>query len=374
MQSAAVIRERKVCRLCNANVRPVFALAPTPIANDYAEKPDAGAKRYPLELTQCGRCGHVQQRFVIDGLFRDYKYTTPATVARYLAPTAVLLHERYPRARKVLEIGSNNGTYLKVLREAGFDAIGIDPAATGEGNIEAYFTRAWAQSHNVRYDLIVANNVLAHIDNLEDVFRGIEWLLREDGALVLEVQYFPALVDAGTFDMIYHEHMSYHTVAPIARFVRRFGMVMTRREYIPTHGGSIRITVEKHRPEVQFQMQFQEDKIDWRAFTERVNSMRELVRNRVAGRKLVLLGAAAKVTTLIHHCDIADSILFACDDTPEKQGRYVPGTNIQIRPTSELGNHAALVGAWNYMDVWKQKFPNNELISPFEEIECVSAS
>ena len=362
-------RERILCRLCGARMSKVFALAPTPIANEYAAKPDHGSAKYPLELSQCSRCGHVQQRLTFDNLFADYKYATPATVARYLAPTAVALKERYPRASRVLEIGSNNGTYLKVLREAGFQAAGIDPAATGDDNLEAYFTLDWAQQHNVRYDLILANNVFAHIDDLYNTFRGALVVLARGGAIIFEVQYFPALVAAGTFDMIYHEHMSYHTVYPLARFARRLGMAMSHWEYIPQHGGSIRVTFTRNGDGVE--MPFHERTINWSIFTERVNAVKKRVREMLEGRKVVLLGAAAKVTTMIHHCGIEDNILYACDDTPEKQGRYIPGTNIQIRPTSELGDNPALLGAWNFAKEFREMFPKNELLNPYpEEQQC----
>lgn len=363
--------ERWKCRLCGGTMQKVFALAPTPIANDYAPEPDIGAFRYPLELSQCSRCGHVQQRFVIEGLFNDYKYTTPQTVARYLQPFVERLHDKYPTARRVLEIGSNNGTYLTLLRDAGFEAIGVDPAATGEGNIEAYFTAQWANGHKKQYDLILANNVFAHIDNLEDVFRGIQILLAPGGAVIFEVQYLHALIEHVGFDMIYHEHMSYHAISPLATlFLRRRGFVMTKYEFIPTHGGSIRITAERNT--VSGVPIPEEPKINWASFTERVDAVKASLRERLEGRKVVLLGAAAKVTTLIHHCGIADRILYACDDTKQKIGKYIPGTDIEIKPTSELGQNPALLGAWNFEREWREKFPKNEFINPLE-VECVSA-
>lgn len=359
--------DRQFCRLCSARVQPAFALTPTPIANNYSEKPDADAKRYPLELMQCSRCHHVQQRYVLKRLFADYAYKTPATVAAHLKPVAKMLRERYPDAKHVLEIGSNNGLFLDCLHEEGFKAIGIDPANSHPMGITAFFHSGEARNFRIKFDLIVANNVLAHIDDLRDVFRGIEWLLADDGALVFEVQYLPALVEAGAFDMIYHEHMSYHSVAPLAPFLSRMGLVMTRVDYIPTHGGSIRVTAQRKG----LQEWFSEKPIDWPAFTDRVNDVTKRLRAKLEGRQVVLLGAAAKVTTLLHHAGIVDRILYACDDTPQKIGRYIPGTNIQIRPTEELGEHAALLGAWNYESVWRAKFPNNEMINPFaEEVVC----
>lgn len=355
-----MISKRLWCRLCGGRVEERFTLTPTPIANNYSKTPDTEAKRYPLDLAQCSSCGHVQLSHVVEDLFHEYKYTTPRTVTASLESVAKILKERFPQAKAVLEIGSNNGTYLKVLRDHGFNATGIDPAATGPGNIKDYFTKEWARTHGKQYDLILANNVFAHIDNLRDVFQGVEHLLT--GALVFEVQYFPSLVDAAAFDMCYHEHMSYHTIGPMAKFLKTLGLVMTKHEFIPAHGGSVRITAEKCGVEALYY----EPQIDWYEFGRDVEQMRDRIAKSVRGRKVVLLGAAAKVTTLIHHCGIAGNILFACDDGPEKQGLYIPGTDIEIRPTSELGKHPALLGAWNFAEVWRKRFPNNEFINPYE--------
>lgn len=365
------IIEKTTCRLCNGKVIPVFALSPTPIANNYTLTPDKNAEKYPLELCECNDCSHVQQRYVIDNLYEDYKYTTPATVARYLEPTAKLLKERFPNAKTVLEIGSNNGTYLKVLRNNGFEAIGIDPAATempnGNGEYRNYFAEEWArlwiEYGKNRFDLIVANNVLAHIDDLQDVFRGIDLLLAKDGALVFEVQYLHALINSGSFDMIYHEHMSYHTVEPLKEFVKKYGLVITNVDLMPLHGGSVRITARRSGQETMFH----EFPIDWIEFAKRVETARDLIRAKVAGKKLVGFGAAAKATTLIHHCGIADHFSFIVDDTPEKQGRYIPGTDIQILPTDQVKNGDTIfMFAWNYEKEIHEKFPKSELIHPFK--------
>jgi len=359
-----VITEKTTCRLCNAPVKPVFALTPTPIANNYADTPDSNAHRYPLELTECTECGHVQQRYVISDLFQDYKYTTPATVARYLDPTAKLIRERFPKAKTVLEIGSNNGTYLNVLRDNGFEAYGVDPAATGEGNIKGYFTEEWAKDRkDLKYDLIIANNVLAHIDDLQDVFRGINHLLADDGALIFEVQYLPDLIQSASFDMIYHEHMSYHTVEPLKAFVKRFGLVITNVDHMPLHGGSIRITARRSGNETVFQ----ENPIDWDDFTKRVYIQASIIRKKVRGNSVIAFGAAAKATTMIHYCDIAENIIYCVDDTFEKQFRYIPGTDIRILPTSNAKDGDTIFCfAWNYLSEIREMFPNSELIHPFK--------
>jgi len=365
-----MIRYRHTCRLCNGPLRRVFALAPTPIANNYAAHPDADAQRFPLELSQCGACDHVQLSHVISGLFEDYKYVTPEAVRGHLMPRAKRLREEFPRAERVLEIGSNNGLNLRCLEAQGFDVYGIDPAAEGERNERGYFSSAWAESRLVdeRYDLIVANNVLAHIDDLQDVFRGIDMLLAPDGALVFETQYFPDLVAAGAFDMIYHEHLDYHTLTPMFRFMKRYGLVVTAFEHMSTHGGSMRVICE--RPGDTFTLCY--EPIDWKRFGERVDAIKQNLRAKLEGRKVVALGAAAKATTLLHHCGITGNIIFAADDTPQKIGRYMPGTDIQILPTENVRNLPCLLTAWNYEAEWRKKFPDNEFINPFA-LEAVAA-
>ena len=364
------MKERGDCRLCGSPVLPVFDLVETPIANDYRHNPDF--TRFPLGLCECMECYHVQQRYVMDNLYEDYKYTTPKTVARYLGPVAKLLKKRFPNAKTVLEIGSNNGTYLEVLREAGFDAIGVDPAATGDCNNVGYFSENWAKAFNrqftkeKKFDLIVANNVFAHIDDMQDVLRGVTHLLKPDGSLVFEVQYLKDLVETASFDMIYHEHMSYHMVEPLKPFLRKHGLIMTRVDHLPLHGGSIRITASRLGKETTFT----DSPVDWEKFKEDVDSIKTKLKKKLEGKKVVGFGAAAKATTLIHHCGIAENILFIGDDTPQKQGCYIPGTLIEICKTDRIKDgDTILMFAWNYEREIRERYPNSELIHPFAILE-----
>jgi SAM-dependent methyltransferase len=308
-----------------------------------------------MDLMQC-ECGHVQQRYVVQGLFKDYKYQTPQTVATYLRPQVDKLLKDYPKA-KVLEIGCNNGIFLDLLLGAGFDAYGIDPAATHERALRGYFSEATAK-HFEPMDLIVANNVLAHIDDLQSVFRGISSLLKLNGALVFEVQYLPDLVKAGAFDLCYHEHLDYHTLGPLKPFLRKHGLVMTAWEHIPQHGGSIRVTAKRHGIECWTP----EEKLDWKGFREKIEAAKKKLK---AEGRMVIFGAAAKVSTLISELGIEDQIDYCVDDTVAKQFRFIPGTSIQIYPVSKLGREKVLLGAWNYEAEIRNKIPN-ALVHPFK--------
>lgn len=352
------------CRLCGQPCRLRVSLAPTPLANSFPSYPDVHAERYPLQLDQCLSCDHIQSRRTAPVSWEDYRYATPAALRPHLEQAARDLRARYPRANAVLEIGSNNGLYLDVLTELGFEALGVDPCATV--GIRAPFTAELARTLD-QPDLIVANNVLAHVDDLQDCFRGIDALLGEQGSLIFEVQYWPALVEAGAFDMIYHEHRDYHTLGPLVPFLKQYGLVMDRVDHLDTHGGSIRVYCE--RPGIQ-RWVYPDERTDWRAFMTRMEETRQLLQAEVEDSPgpLVAFGATAKACTLIHQCHLADRIAYCVDDTPAKQGRYVPGTAIPILSPAVLREHpeaTILLTAWNFASVIRQRYPHHRFLVPF---------
>jgi SAM-dependent methyltransferase len=343
----------------------MLALTPTPIANSFPAEPDTHAERFPLEVQQCLRCGHVQlrQRVTVDWV--DYKYATPDANRPHLANAAKEIRFRYPHFKTALEIGSNNGLYLEELQRVGLDAYGVDPCA--KVGIAAPFSSDLAKTLPP-VDLIVANNVLAHVDDLWDVFRGIDAMLKDDGALVFEVQYLPAMIESGAFDMIYHEHRDYHTLGPWVPFLKRWGLVITRIQYPETHGGSIRVFCE--RPGRALAVPYEE--IDWRAFKARIQRAKTQVQQQVLAvdGPIAAFGATAKATTLLHHFGLTDAITYCVDSTPAKQGRYLPGTTIPICDPAGLRESppaAVLLTAWNFESVIRAQYPHLHFIVPFKE-------
>ena len=351
--------ERFHCRLCGGAVKKVFELKPSAIANSYPEEP--GSEKYPLELMQCGDCGHVQQRYVIPGLFKDYKYRTPAEALKNTHPVADMIAAEKPGCR-VLEIGCNNGAFLDALKARGLEPLGVDPSSDHPRALKAYFGMPVARWLD-EFDAVVGLNVFAHIDNLDSVFKGIDKVLAPDGVLIFEVQYLVDLVRSGEFDLVYHEHLDYHTLKPLQAFLRRYNLVMTEWEHIPAHGGSIRVVARRNGIECAIP----DEPLDWAGLREKIDATGRRLRAVLASHgKVVAFGAAAKATTLINELGIADYIKFAVDDTPEKQGRFIPGTGIPILNSGILNaDDVVLVTAWNYFDVIAQKIPN-KLIHPFE--------
>lgn len=379
----------KHCRMCLHEVEPVLELTPTPIANAFAKAPDTFAMRHPLGLSQCPSCGHVQIGHNIEGddLFTNYRYETPEAERPRLAELAAKLAQRYPNALRkgagstmaskekpqVLEIGCNNGMFCDELWKAGFYAIGIDPVSTRWGGMPKWFTsktaKQMAASRGVgQMQLIVANNTLAHVDDLRNVLLGIRYMLAPDGHLVFEVQYLSKLVNGVMFDMIYHEHKDYHTLAPWPRLLAKFGMCITDVEYLPTHGGSIRVHVGYGEKGVALP---DEPAIDWTAFAGSIDAAKRTLLRKLDATpgRLVAFGATAKACTLLHHFDIAERIAYCVDETPAKQGLYIPGTAIEISGPDRLKAEppdAILLTAWNYAHVVRSRF-SCEVIVPFKQ-------
>jgi len=165
------------------------------------------------------------------------------------------------------------------------------------------------------------------------------------------------------FDMIYHEHKDYHTLKPLPKFLKKFGFGVSKVERLPNHGGSIRVHV-KRGPGLQT---FDEPEIDWAEFQKKIDAEGELIRSCMGGR-IVAFGATAKATTLIHHFGLADKIAYCVDETPQKQGLFIPGTAIQISGPERMKTEppdAILLTAWNYADILRPRF-TERLIVPFE--------
>ena len=359
------------CRMCLRHTDKVLELSPTPIANNYAARPDEAALRWPLDLQQCRKCKHIQIGYTVPGkfLFKGYAYRTPEAMLEPMRADAQALSLRYT-GRRVLEIGSNNGLNLQALRGAGFTALGIDPACGDDGIPEFFSSKLAAQiARSNSFDLIVSRNTFAHVDDLRDLFTGIMLLLGEGGAVVFDVQYAPAMAARGAFDMIYHEHKDYHTLAPWARFLRGYGLRITDYEMLAWHGGSVRIHAQRRGMMVSLP----DETINWGRFKAKIDAegkrLRAACEAAAGANQVIAFGATAKACTLIHHYRLAPFIGYAVDSTPEKQGKYIPGTAIKIlAPDAVMSSKSAktlLLTAWNFEAEASAQFPDYPLIVPF---------
>ncbi len=409
---------RTTCRLCGSgDLELVIRLAPTPPANAFVAPADRGLpqRRFPLDVRFCTSCSHVQLGHVIDArtLFERYIYvsgTSPVFVDHFRRYAEdVLRRFEIPSDALVVDIGSNDGTLLRFFQAAGRRVLGIDPAidiakeasASGVETIPAFMSQDLAQA--IRRErgpaaVVTANNVFAHIDDLASVTDAIAEMLAPDGLFVFEVSYLVDVYEKILFDTIYHEHLDYHTVKPLARFFASHGLELIDADRVDTHGGSLRGVAQlaggrwPRRASVD-DLIAEEARVGidraatLRAFGVRIEGLKrdltKLLRTmRNSGERIAGFGAPAKATTLMHHFDLGPEVIeFIVDDSPRKQGLFTPGLHVPVLPVSALYDRRpqnVLVLAWNFADSIREKHQRfiNEggrMIVPLPRIELVGA-
>lgn len=405
--------ERNTCRLCeSARLRRVLDLPNTPLANEFPREPGQEQETFPLYLALCESCGHVQLPVVVspERLFRDYVYvsgTSPVFVEhfrRYAAALATQPDFELKAGDLVVEIGSNDGTLLRFFQERDLRVIGVDPAveiaehatASGVPTWASFFDDATRRTIEVihgKASLVVANNVFAHADDLAGIAKNVRKLLQPRGRFVFEVSYLGDVVDKCLFDTVYHEHLSYHSLTPLAHFLRRCGMWLYDAEKVDTHGGSIRVTAipipdrfatsgtavispravrlileEDHLHEAKTY-----EALSRRIVNESMDMRTKLFAIAKEGGRIAGYGAPAKATTLIHTFDIDEYFDFVVDDSPLKQGRYLPGGKIPVLSSSAIEERKPthiVVLAWNFAESIRKKLAafeasGGQIIVPF---------
>src|SRR3990167_5151951 len=386
------IKQKNNCGLCNSiNLKQIINLGNIPLAGLYLKKEEIDTEKYyPLALNLCLKCGCVQVSHIISPeiLYKDYRYLSSVPLSEHFKQYAEEMNSRFlTKDSFIVEIGSNDGVLLKPLKNMGFNVLGVDPAiniakkAIGKGvdTITNYFTPRLARrivENKQQSDAIFANNVLAHIEHLDKVFEGIKILLKEDGFGVFEVNYLVDLVEKVQYDIIYHEHHYYHTVTALFPFLDRFGFEIFDVKRIPTHFGSIRVYfknkgINKYRNTDSLKkLSDMEKKMGlffpdtYKNFMERVIEKKDKLIKKILEIKneyktVVGYGASVRANILLNFCGITILMLdYIVDESPERYGRYTPGTHIPIYPPSKFREEYpdyALLLAFSYKDMIMEK-------------------
>jgi SAM-dependent methyltransferase len=392
----------------------------TPLANEFsfATKHSpvaplvADQELFPLNLVLCDACGHLQVTEIVDPdrLFKNYVYvtgTSPLTVAHFEGYVRAVM-DRFPTKTPpfVVEVGSNDGTMLRAFKKLGASVLGIDPAteiarkASDEGlpTINGFFGTSLADnilSNHGQADIVVANNVFAHAEDLVDIASGARMLIGDSGVFVFEVAYLLDMVEHNLFDTVYHEHYSYHAVNPIARSFERLGLHVFNVERTPAQlgRGSIRLyassasakrdskgaVISAIRAEQNAQLHNPATYHDWRkritatgqAFKAKLEEIR------ASGANIVGFGAPAKATTLMYTFGLTrEHCSFIVDDSPWKQGLLTPGLHIPVFPPSALERFkpdVCVIYAWNFADSILERFKGSgiKFIVPLPEYKEV---
>ncbi len=390
MAARVACQRRSDCRLCGSkDVELVFELAPTPPANAFV-KPDHAKipqESFPLDLFLCRSCGHLQLLDVVDPelLFRHYVYvsgTSPVFVEHFQGYAQALIHNfSLKKGGLVVDIGSNDGTFLRFFKEAGLKVLGVDPAveissnanAAGIETINAFFTPALSQKllkERGQASAVTANNVFAHADDLAAILESARALLAPDGIFACEVSYLADVVTNTLFDTIYHEHVAYHAVGPLKRFLEAHGFELLEALRVAPHGGSLRAIAQKSGgprkqgssvgERLKEEQRLGLDKPEtFKGFAKQIAARKTelldlLKKLKGSGRRIAGFGAPAKATTLMHHFGLGKDILdFIVDDSPFKQGLLTPGLHIPVVGSEELYKRKpddVLILAWNFAD------------------------
>lgn len=368
----------------------VMSLTPTPPGNTLLEEAELTRPevRYPLDLYFCTECHHVQLGHVVDARIlyqNDYLYVsgTSGQFVKHLEDYAADMVKRFElrRGDLVADIGSNDGTCLRFFKQNGMTVLGVDPAteiartatANGIETIGAFFSLALATELRHKYgpaSFITSHNACAHIDQLDDVMKGVAHWLSDDGVFVLEVGYFVDVYSNLFFDTIYHEHLDYHTVAPFKKLFARVGMEVIGVQRIKPQGGSIRVMAQKIGGRqvadgtveelITLEHRMGLDRPETiAAFATRIDQLGAQLRALVAslrstGQSIAAYGAPTKAVTLLSHFGIgAETIDFVVEDNPLKHGLFLPLSHIPVVPTQELYRRRpqyALILAWNFAD------------------------
>lgn len=340
------------CRLCDsANLTEALNLGETPLANELD-----GTELFPLVVNRCGACGHHQLSIAVAperlwGPNYPYQSGTSPVFRKHLEQLADEVAAMKPGGT-VLEIASNDGTLVQMLLDRRIAAWGMDPSGPHEGNL---LRESWPRERtrlDGDYDVILALNVFAHVDDLHGFTAAVKEALAPDGVFIVEVGCAPVIWGRGVFDTIYHEHLSYHDCNSLHGFLKRHGLKVIRRAQNPSQGGSLRVYAT-HADEPE-----KHDRNLLAGMPQRIRHLNTDLQHATRNAKLICgYGAPAKLTTLAYTLDMPPIDCIG-EDNPLKVGRTTPGRHIPIVSVADMlakEPDCIIVFAWNFFDDIRDK-------------------
>jgi SAM-dependent methyltransferase len=381
-----------ICRHCGSDLRLTMVdLGTSPPSNSYlsADDLDRPEKWYPLRVLVCTECWLAQTADFVEreecfsssyAYFSSCSTTWVEHARRYVEEVAG--RYRLDAHSLVVEVAANDGYLLQHVTARGIPCYGIEPTAStarvaqakGHDIVEEFFSRSLAvrlRQESGAVDLLVANNVLAHVPDINDFLQGVAVLLKPAGVATFEIPHLMELLQRNYFDTIYHEHFSYFSLHAAERIFRENGLVIFDVEELPTHGGSLRLHACKnkgahvsrgHRMEAFLAKEKNAGLLEpdtYLKFAGRVELIKNkflsfLLRGRSEGKSLAAYGAAAKGNTFLNYAGIkADLLPFVVDRSPAKIGKFLPGSRIPIIEEGELRRKEPLfivILPWNLRD------------------------
>jgi nucleoside-diphosphate-sugar epimerase/2-polyprenyl-3-methyl-5-hydroxy-6-metoxy-1,4-benzoquinol methylase len=382
------------CRVCgNIYLKRVISFGMMPLANNLENNINSKIEKFPLELNYCNQCSNCQLSYVVNPkkLFSNYLYTssTSKTFSNHFNKAAdnYIKKLKLKKEALIIDIGSNDGIALKPFIDKGYkNVIGIEPAKNLSEianknkirTINSFFNMSVLKKIKKKANLILASNVFAHSDKIDEIVRTIDKLLKPEGTFIIEIQYLVNTLKDCTFDNIYHEHVNYWCLHSLQRYFKKFNFITFDVEKIDTHGGSLRVFIKKDIKNTKINSSVEkilsEEKrfgiFNFKTFEIFRNKV-ELIKNNIVKNIKVLkeknkiivgFGAPAKATTAINYFGIEKFFNYVIEDNNLKHNKYIPGTKIKIISKEKLKYKidCLIVLAWNFFDEIKK---NNKIIS-----------
>ena len=382
------------CKFCNTTVeKPTFNIGNTAISNDLIteDRLNSLEKTYPLIFYVCPLCLLAQTEQYKEGyeIFSDdYVYFSSCSsywlkhAKQYVEDITTRLN--LGKSSFVLEIASNDGYLLTNFLEKNIKCLGVEPTrSTAQEAIKKdvptivdFFNLELAdrlEKEGSQADLVIANNVLAHVPDIKNFVASLKKVLKKDGTITIEFPHLLSLIEKNEFDTIYHEHFFYFSVLTLVKIFSKYNLSIYDLDELETHGGSIRVyiahtnsNIHKNSDKKNLNRILNKEltygldsleyyrKLQHNAFDIKLNSLQYLIKNKLGGKRIIAFGAVAKGNTFLNYCGVKSDIIEAViDETPNKIGKYLPQSKIPILSFSsikDLKPDVIVILPWNHKD------------------------
>lgn len=404
-------KKREKCASCGSpsdSMESILEFPDIPLAGDFPLiGEDSDTNKYPFSLLYCPKCHLVQSDSIIDPkfLFEDYRYISSIGLSKHFQGLAKILYKKFGmkkwrKGNRVMEIGSNSNALLEPLSKMGVSCFGFEPAKNiyDQYKDKAVVINEFFSNENARkllkkdfVDLVVSCNCLAHIENVDDIIKGIKYALKMRKYLVMEVHYLKSLIDGLQYDNIYHEHIYYYSVAALKNLLAKHRMSIVDVEEIPIHSGSIRVTIINEPNKTSRKVEkFIRNEVKagicnlnyYKDFSKNVNkSLLEINATlnhlKKSGKKVIGFGASGRATMLCNLANIDESLIeYIVDESPERYGRCIANKKIPI--LKSISNNEkpdyVFIFAWNYARAIINKLDGNgyKFIIPLPELKIIN--
>ena len=399
------------CRLCDSKkIKQIYNFGLIPLGNNLQKfrLQSINCKKYPLSLMQCSKCNHFQLSISVNPKIlyaKNYTYLTGVTKTfkKHFSDYSnwIIKKCKIKKGSLILDIGSNDGTCLNYFKKNKMKVIGIDPAkkpskianTNGINTINNFFNKETSSRIKKKYgqfDFITSHNVLAHTENIQEIFLSIFDLLKEDAYFCFEIGYFKEVVKHNLFDTIYHEHLDYHHATPLVKLLQSIGFSIIDLSTNKIQGGTLRLLLQKRKLKTKIKKvdKFikQEEKFfkkiniknKFQNFKETLLKLNLLIRKEIGKNKSIYAyGSPTKASLLLINSKLnINMIKNSFEDNPLKCNKYIPGTDIKIMNTKkikiDLGS-VIIILAWNFskeieMRLKSQNIRNAKLFIPLPKV------